>query len=164
LNNLVHKEGVPTVGSDSPLTSGNRFRAVPLSHKAIAFLKRALERNQHRRNVYRASRLRVCIDGEERVQSDIKGGLSKPFKVPLSASYIEVFGDDDDGELLLSMFPLHDPACVEADGGHQMFVPLEGGQTVTIEVALGRGTGGEADEYVIRLSYSQSAEVDIQEQ
>jgi hypothetical protein len=162
LNNPVHKESVPTVGSDSPLTSGNRFSAAPLSHKAMAFLKRALERNQHRRSVYRASRLRVCINGEERVQSDIEGGVL--FKAPLSASYIEIFGDDDDAEFLLAVFPMREPEVGEDDRAQHMFITFEGGQTVTIEVALDRGTAGEEYDYVIRLSYSQSAELDLRGQ
>jgi hypothetical protein len=161
LNNPVHKKSVPTVGGDSPAASGDRFSPAPLSQTAIAFLKRSLARNQRRRGVYRASRLRVCIDGEERVQYDPEVGIYEPFRVPLTASYLEIFGDDEDGDLLLAMFPLHEPEGVEDAEAQQMFVTFERGQMVTIEVALSDGTGGEEREYVIHLSYSESPAGDM---
>jgi hypothetical protein len=98
----------------------------------------------------------VRIDGEERVQYDPGVGIYEPFRVPLSASYLEIFGDDEDGDLLLAVFPLPEPEAVEDDRAQQMFVTFERGQTLSIEVALGDGTGGEECEYVIHLSYSES--------
>jgi hypothetical protein len=48
------------------------FALPPLSRAVTAFMHRSLERNQLRRNVYRAGHLRVCIDGEERLVFDPK--------------------------------------------------------------------------------------------
>lgn len=101
----------------------------------------------------------VCIDGEERWQCDPRLGLHEPFRVPLSASYIEIFGDDDDGELLLAVFPLPEPESGEDGRVQHMFVTLEGGQTVAIEMALGDRTYGEVCEYYIQIAYSEFVEV-----
>ena len=158
-NDPIHQESVPTVGGTFPATPGDCFGPARLSHTAMAFLHRFLERNQCRRSVYRARHLRVCIDGEERSRCDPGVSVYELFRVPLSASYMEIFGDDDDGNLLLAVFPLPEPEAVEDDRAQHMCVTLEGGQTVAIEIALGYGTGGEVCEYVIRMAYSESAEV-----
>jgi hypothetical protein len=50
---------------------------------------------------------------------------------------------------------VHPPEAVEDDRVQQMFVTFERRQTLSIEVALGVGTGGEECEYVIHLSYSE---------
>jgi hypothetical protein len=104
----------------------------------------------------------VCIDGEERWQFDPSIGVGGPFRVPLSASYMEIFGDDDDGELLLTVFPLPEPEVVEDDRAQHIFVTLEGAQTMAIEITLGIGTFGQVGEYVIQIAYSESAAVDTE--
>jgi hypothetical protein len=71
---------------------------------------------------------------------------------------MEIFGADDDGNLLLAVLPLPEPASVEADRVQEMFVTLEGGQTVAIEISLDNGTFGQVSEYVVQISYSESAE------
>jgi hypothetical protein len=90
----------------------------------------------------------------------LAASVYEPFSVPLSASYIEIFGDDDKGALLLAVFPLPEPALVEDDQPQHLAVTLEGGQTVAIEVALGDGTRKGVAAYVIRMSYAESAGVD----
>jgi hypothetical protein len=159
LDNPVHKESGPPVGGESPAALGDRFSPALLSRMAMAFLQRSLACNQHRRRVYRAGQLRVCVDGEERWQFDPEVGVSGPFRVPLRASYVEIFGADADGELLLAVFPLPAPAAVEDAQAQHLGVTLEGGQTVAIEIALGDGIGGEGRDYVIQMSYVEPAAV-----
>jgi hypothetical protein len=160
-NSSVHPESVLTTGDDSPEAAGDRFTSVPLSRSAIAFLKRSLERNQLRRRAYHAGQLRVWIDGEEGVQFDARVGVYTLFIVPLSASYLEIFGDDDDGALLLAVFPLPEPELVADHQAEPLLVTLEGGQTVAIELALDYGTDGELRAYVIQLAYAESAAVEM---
>jgi hypothetical protein len=90
---------VPTGGGALTLAAGNCFTPSPLSYTSITFLKRSLERNQLRRSVYRAGHLRVYIDGAAHVPLGIEGGVCQSFRVPLSASYVEIFGDDSEGDL-----------------------------------------------------------------
>jgi hypothetical protein len=159
LNDPAHQDSVPTMVRDSP-PPGACFRPSPLCHTVTAFMHRALERNQFRRQVYRASHLRVCIDGEQRLQIDPKVGVLDPFRVPTGTSYMEIFGDDDDGNLLLAVVPLPEPEVLEDDRVSRLYVTLEGGQTVEIDIALDVSTAGEVSEYVIQISYVQSPEAD----
>jgi hypothetical protein len=152
---------VPTaVGALLPAT-GNHFTPSPLSHTAIAFLKRSIERNQLRRSVYRARHVRVYIDGEAHVPLDLERGISKSFRVPLSASYLEIFGDDSEGDLLLGVFLLPEPAWGEDDQPQHLSVILEGGQTVAMEIALGDGPCRGVSEYVIQISYAEAHGLEI---
>jgi hypothetical protein len=152
---------LPTGDSNLPPVPGNRFTPSPLSQTAIAFLKRSLDRNRCRRSVYRAHHLRVYSDGQPHVQLSLEGGISRLFHVPLSASYLEVFGDDSEGALLLGVFPLPGPAVVEDDQPQRLLVTLEGGQTVTMQIALGDGPSRGVPEYVIRVAYAETAGLQI---
>jgi hypothetical protein len=125
----------------------------------MAVLQQVLARNQRRRLVYHARHLRVCVDGEERWQCDPGVGVCGPFCVPLRASYLELFGDDAEGALLLAVVPLPGPDVVEAEGTQHLSVTLEGGQTVALAIALDKGPDGEALAYVIQLAYAASAAV-----
>jgi hypothetical protein len=160
LNDLVHQESISTVSEDPSAAPRNRFTPSALRQGAMAFLKRSLARNQRRRSVYRARQLRVRIDGEERWQFDPSVRTYGTFSVPLRASYLEVFGDDDDGDLLLAVLPLPEPVVFESERTLHLFVTLEGGQTVAMEIALGDQTGGEVSEYCVQIAYVESAEVD----
>jgi hypothetical protein len=153
LNDPAYQNSVPTVSGDSAAARGDRFRPSPLCRAVTAFMRRCLERDQLRRNVYRAGHLRVCFDGEERLAFNPKGGVREPFRVPISTSSIEVFGDDDDGDLLLAVFPLPEPEMVADDPAPHIAVTLEGGQTLEIDIALAESTAGEVREYVIQMSY-----------
>ena len=154
LNDPMHEESVPTVGGESTKALGDRFCASPLSRTAMAFLQWSLERNQCRRRVYHAGQLRMCVDGEERWRFDPEVGVCRPFRVPLGASYVEIFGADADGELLLAVFPMPEPASVEDAQAQHLSVTLEGGQTVAVEITLADGTGGEERAYVVKVVYS----------
>ena len=65
------------------------------------------------------------------------------FRVPPSALYLEVFGDDSEGALLLGVFLLPEPAVVEDGQPHHLSVTLEGGQTVAMEIALAMAHPGD---------------------
>jgi hypothetical protein len=158
LNDPEHQESVPPLGGDSPAAPGNRFSPEPLSRTAMALLQWSLERHQHRRRVYPGGQLRVCVDGEERWRFDPGLGVSGPCRVPLRASYVEIFGADADGELLLVVFPLPAPASGEAAQVQHLGVTLEGGQTVAMDIALADGTDGAGSAYVIQLAYSASTQ------
>jgi hypothetical protein len=104
-------------------------------------------RQQHRRHRFRAGPLRVCLDGAERWQVDPRLGVCEPFRVPVSASSLDIVGDDAKGALLLAVFPLPEPDAVQADGVQHLSVTLEGGQTVALAMALAEGTGGKSQAY-----------------
>jgi hypothetical protein len=155
-NDPAYQDRAPSVGGDSHPSGGDRFRPSPLGRAVTSFVHRSLERSHLRRKVYRAGHLRVCVDGEERLAFDPKIGVHEPFSVPIGTSYIEVFGHDDDGDLLLAVFPLPEPDMIEDDQAPHMAVTLEGGQTVGIDIALTDSRAGEVSAYVIQISYGHS--------
>jgi hypothetical protein len=157
LNDHGYQESVPTDGGDSPPAPDNRFCPPRLSRASIAFLQRSLAHSQHRRSLIRARHLQVCWDGARWWQVDLKGNVHEPFRVPLSASYLEISADDAEGTLLLAVFPLPAPTVVEEDGALYLSVTLEGAQTVAIAVVLGEGTGGDERVYMIQITYAESA-------
>jgi hypothetical protein len=147
-------------GGDLSSASGNRFAPSPLSHTAMAVLKRSLEHNQLRRSTYRGSRLRVRMDGEEYELLAREGEVYKSFRVPLGAVYMEIWGDDREGDLLLGVFLIPEPSLGEDDQPQHLSVTLEGGQQLTLEIVLGDGIGPGGPEYVVQLSYVAAAEAE----
>jgi hypothetical protein len=111
--------------------------------------------------MYRARHVRAYIDGEAHVALDLEGGVSKSFRVLLSASYLEIFGDDNEGDLLLGVFLLPEPAWGEDDQPQHQSVILEGGQTVAMEIALGDGPCRGVFEFVIQISYAEAPGLEI---
>jgi hypothetical protein len=123
----------------------------------MAFLKQSLARRQRRRAAFQPQLLRVCVDGEARWQVDPRGGVGGLLRVPLGALSLEIFGDDTEGELLLAMVPLPEPEVI-ADGGTQhLWLTLEGGQTLTIDIALGDSSGRAVRAYAIQIAYADAA-------
>jgi hypothetical protein len=99
----------------------------------------------------------VGWDGGAQQQIDPRGGVCEPCRVPLSASYLEIAGDDTEGALLLAVVPLPDPEEVGAEGTQHLSVTLEGGQTVALTLALDQGSDGQMPVYVIQLTYLAAA-------
>ena len=151
--------GIPTWDSALPPAVSDRFTPPPLSLAAIAFLRRSLEHTQLRWSVYRAHHLRLWTDGEADGPLSLEGGVYKSFRVPLSASYIEIFGADSEGDLLLGVFLLPKPALGEDDPPQHWSVTLEGGQTIAVEITLAKETISRVPEYVIQISYAEAAQV-----
>src|SRR5262245_29566021 len=149
VNDSVDNDGVPRVTDESTAGTGNRLIPAPLSRTAIAFLKRALEQKQLRRRAYRASRLHVRIDGQVCQQFDPMVGPSPAFRVPVSAAYLEIFGDDAEGDLLLAVFPLTEPTLSEDGQAQRLSVTLEGGRTLALDIAPSYGACRQMQEYVI---------------
>jgi hypothetical protein len=128
--------------------------SIPPSHPTdLTFLKQSLARRQDRRRAYRPGPWRVYADGHQQWEGDARAGACEPFRVPLMAAVLEVFGEDAEGALLLAVCPLPDPEVVADEGVQRLSVTLEGGQTVALTIALGDKNKGEAPTYVIHLTY-----------
>ena len=149
----------PVSGGELSPAPGHRFAPPPLCHTAMAGLKRSLEHNQLRRSAYRGGRLRVHIDGEAHALLAREGEVYKSFRVPLGAVYMEIWGDDREGDLLLGVFLLPEPALDKDEQPQHLSVTLEGGQQLTLELMLGDEPGRGTSEYVVQLSYVAAAEV-----
>jgi hypothetical protein len=125
----------------------------PLIRADLTRLQHALARQQDRRRAYRPGLLRVSVDGEAHWQGAARAGADASFRVPLTATVLEVFGEDAEGALLLAVCLLPDPEVVADEGVQRLSVTLEGSQTVALTIALSGGNEGEAHAYVIQLAY-----------
>jgi hypothetical protein len=67
-----------------------------------------------------------------------------------------MFGDDDDGDPLLAVFPRPEPEMIEDEQALHTAMTLEGGQMVEIDMALTESIAGEVRTYVIQISYGHS--------
>src|SRR5262245_61698484 len=153
LDDPVSLEPEPPVSGDRPPAPGDRFHPTPLSPTGVAFLHQALARQPRRRQAYRTGPLRVSWDGAG--PRSVAPG--EPCRVPLSASYVEIVGEDAEGALLLAVVLLPDPEVLADEGMAHLAVPLEGGQTVTVAIAPDQGRGGKGRAYVIRVGYTAPA-------
>jgi hypothetical protein len=159
VNDPIDKDSIPVASDDSTAERSNRFAPAPLSRTTIACMQRSLVRNQLRRTAYRGGRLRAFADGEACWQFDADVEVYRPFRVPLSASNIEIYGEDDAGNLLLAVFPLPGSALSEGDRAQHLAVTLEGEQTVAIDIVLSDGVSGQVIEHIITISYTNAAKV-----
>ena len=138
LDDPEHKLGSPKFDDDSygprgggePPEPPDRFNPSPLSDDELAIIRHALERNERRRNKFRASELRVVVDGEE--IATINPSTHEPFAIPATASCIEIFGEDEDGELLLAVLPLNYGGST-ADSFRQE-ISVMGGQRIDVSI------------------------------
>lgn len=95
-----------------PPDSGERFNPSPLTPAELSSVRHTLNRNQRRRRLYQTGELRVFVDGE--ATATLTRELpSASLAIPHTASCVEVFGEDNYGQLLLAVFPL---SCLEPEG------------------------------------------------
>jgi hypothetical protein len=159
LHDPVPPEPEPPINGNDPPAPGDRYHPTPLSPTGMAFLHQSLAHRQCRREGYRAGPLWVSWDGAVQGQMDPTVGVGKPFRVPLSASYVEIVGTDAEGTLLLAVVPLPALEAREGNGVEHLAVTLERGQTVSVAIALEDGSGGKACAYVIQIAYAESGSV-----
>ena len=157
LHDPVPLEPEPPVSGDGPPAPAKRVHRTSLSPTAMALLHQSLARQGRRRQAYRGGTLRVSWDGAAPGHREPTVGAGEPFRVPLSASCVEVFGEDAEGALLLAVVPLPDPEEMEDDGAEQLAVTMEGGQMLTVALALDDGSGGKERAYVIHITYAETA-------
>jgi hypothetical protein len=74
--------------------------------------------------------------------------------VPLSASYVEIYGQDREGELLLAVFPLTDVAASEAN--QVWSITCEAGQTLELTVLSDQADIEEAEDCRVQITYLEA--------
>jgi len=139
-------------GDGGPSDPEDRFNPSPLTRHELSSIKYSFERNQQRRKNYHAGRLRVYADGEEMV-SFAHEHFDEPFVVPNTASCIEVFGEDAEGELLLAVFPL---TYLETSDGvldQKLSITHDRGQTIELTLSPVAGQTRESLETLVRPEY-----------
>ena len=125
-----------------------RFNPAKLSAEEITDIRKEADDAQRRRRQYRAGTLRALVDGEERAEFELRNeARSVVLHVPSYASFLEVYGVDDQGECLLAMFPLHG-----LESGDRLRVRLEGGQKLFFDVLGAEKMDEGVEQWCVQLT------------
>ena len=143
-DNPYDKLAVPAFPPDNNQSTGgyDRFHPPPLSPETRILMQDDFHRQQRRRRQYRTGLLQVRVDGIERLHFDPRQGPCPALDVPLSASSVEVYGQDEAGELLLAVFPLAELLWAEND--RVLRITYTGGQTLELVMAAEQGMPEDA--------------------
>lgn len=104
-------------------------------------IKGAIQAASLRRRVNPFRLFRVCVDGEEQGRFAGEPQFIQVLRIPLAAIRVQVFGQDDDGEVPLAVFYLPDLEASEAP--QQMYHVTESGATIALTVWPVDEAGGE---------------------
>jgi RNA polymerase sigma factor (sigma-70 family) len=139
-------------GDGGPLDPGERFNPSPLTDSELSSIRHASERNQRRRKNYKSGQLRVYVDGEETI-TFVHNYLFESFTIPHTASCIQVFGEDDEGELLLAVFPLNYFESGDNALDQKLYVTHDSGQMIELSISAVSGQSRESVERLFQLAY-----------
>jgi hypothetical protein len=103
-----------------------------LHEETLTVLQGGFDRQQQRRRHFQASMLRVYVDGTLQGQFHPRDGVCPPFYVSEHARYLDVYGQDQAGELLVAVFPLSTRRVSAEDTPAVFSVTHAGGQTFTL--------------------------------
>jgi hypothetical protein len=83
-----------------------RFRPPFLEHDQMKEIRHGVDCNRNRRQSFRIGdcHIRLLVDGDERLSFDPNSVVCKPFRVSMHAAFIELHGDDEQGDILLAAF------------------------------------------------------------
>jgi cell division protein FtsZ len=139
------------IADGSGQTGGNRFETTPPAAEDISDLIHELGAYERRISDYQPGYLRLSVDGEEVAVFSPRETACEPFKVPTTASFIEVTGEDYDYGLLLAVFPLThlDPSRQHV---HHMSAPCGREHTISLSLsALTEEEGGITGFWVVQV-------------
>jgi cell division protein FtsZ len=88
------------------VTQGDRSSPVPLTLQDLSRLREGLQSEAHRLQNFSPRYIRVNIDGDEVAFFSPQATACEPFMIPISTSFMEILGEDDEGELLLAFVAL----------------------------------------------------------
>lgn len=113
----------------------NRFHPESLQGNDISALRDYLSAHEQQRASYKFNYLHVSVDGEEVAVFLPQNTACEPFKIPTTASFIEVTGEDHDGDVLLAAFSLtHLDPCWRSEP-YRASIPCGENQIISITVS-----------------------------
>lgn len=147
-----HKLGFPLAES-LPLSAQERLQPPPMTEDEWAeFLHTLQSQEERRRHFCSDGALMVYADGVERARLEATSGTQQTFCVPDLVSYVEVFGQDADGPLLLAAFLVQEPDDYEDGDELSWVIEHAGGLRCTLTVRVEAGEAG-ADLSHMSLTY-----------
>ena len=128
----------------------NRTNPDPLTETEIYLIRRWYSYFHNRRARYRQGRMQVREDGEQRIEFDPGEDSSPSLYVSASASYLEVYGLDEEGDCLLATVPVY-----HLQDGDDIRFRLPGGQRLELRATIVQeGTEDEPDgRFHVHLAY-----------
>jgi cell division protein FtsZ len=163
-NPLTPKDGMPLTVRFIELPNGagrsmvllNRFNSEPLEPDALSTLAEFHQSYKKQRFDYNYGYLHLTVDGEEVAIFSPKDITCEPFSVPYTASFLEVIGEDLEGEMLLAVFPFtHLDLCKRIDN-YRASVPCGDNQLITLFVSSLPEACDEPTHWMVRLEFSQA--------
>lgn len=139
---------------------GARFDPRPLSSVELKDLRHslseALQRDLQRITAYRGGDLSVHVNGKAYGPLPREGDAYAPCTIPLAASYVEIYGRDNAGALLLAVFPLPEPDSVTDNHERHLVVRHEGGPTIELAIQPVPADTGEIREFLLGITYEEA--------
>jgi hypothetical protein len=130
--------------TDAPTDPTDHLYPHPLSAVELSRIRLRLYQELFRRKSARPSRLRLCVDGEGYLEWQLDAlSPGQTFALPTTATYIEIFGDDAQGDVLLAVFPLSGSDRTEDEASHWS-VTTECG--LKLELMISTVDGGESEQ------------------
>ncbi len=120
---------------ESATVGNERLSPIPLDAKELSLLREQLQAESLRLENFSPHYIRVNVDGQEVAYFSPQATACEPFMIPLSASFIEILGEDEAGDLLLAFVTLTDLNPVHSSE-NQEFRSTAGGVEITIIVSL----------------------------
>lgn len=133
-----------------------RFRAPYLESCQLQEARNRLHLCMTRRESFRVGKslIRLLVDGDEHLSFDPSDAVRTAFSVPTNAGFIELHGDDDQGDILLAAFVI--PECLTAIKRFINHVALRqtSGRLVAIKISSLRPQALEPEQPLLQLSCS----------
>lgn len=136
----------------------NRFTPEPLLPGELAVMGKRLDEHECRRSAYSLDYLRISVDGEEVASFSPRDMACGQIGVPTTSSFVEVTGEDDEGDLLLAVFPLTHLDPFRRIDNYRSSFRCGLGQLITLVVSSPPDWCDETDHWVLWLECSALGE------
>ncbi|HKX31302.1 MAG TPA: polysaccharide biosynthesis/export family protein [Blastocatellia bacterium] len=153
LDDPEKKLSVPLFDGSGNNNENDRFSPPTLTPYDLHLLKDSVKHQERRRKSFVSGLIRVHLDGKELTRFEANTGQSDGCRISRIASYVEVFGQDGFGDLLLAFFPLSSLNCFDPGEPSTLEIRVEGGQRVQCLITPETDEHGEIISGLLQIKY-----------
>jgi hypothetical protein len=126
--------------SSPPYESGtmdNRFTSLALNNDQVQEARNCLQLSNIRRKMYRlgSSPVRLLVDGDQHLRFQPHDSLRTAFTIPTNSGFLELHGDDAQGDILIAVFLIPDYPTTFASFIDRVAFPYLSGGMMQIEIS-----------------------------